>query len=149
MPDDAEELSQAEIEALLAQASELGAGKTQENEAENPAQASGTSVFEADAASVEPANLEGSKPRDRIMSEDEALDVLGDVPIDISIELGRVKLSIGELIELRSGAVLALDRLVGEPVDILANGTLIARGEVVVLNDYYSVRVAEIVNEGD
>ncbi|MBN1809617.1 MAG: flagellar motor switch protein FliN [Planctomycetes bacterium] len=81
------------------------------------------------------------------MTADEASEVLGDVPVEISIELGRVKLTIGELMDLRRGAVVDLDRLAGEPVDVLANGTVVARGEVVLVNDYYSVRITDIVDE--
>jgi flagellar motor switch protein FliN/FliY len=70
---------------------------------------------------------------------------LKDVELDLRIELGRTELLIEEVIKLREGSVVALDKLAGDPVDILANGRLIARGEVLVLNDNFCVRIAEIL----
>ena len=73
------------------------------------------------------------------------LTVLDDVDLDLRIELGRTEMLIDEVVGLREGSVVALDKLAGDPVDILANGRLIARGEVLVLNDNFCVRVAEIL----
>ena len=65
--------------------------------------------------------------------------------LDLHIELGRAELLIDEVLSLREGAVVPLDKMAGDPVDIVVNGRLIARGEVLVLNDNFCVRVAEIV----
>ena len=73
------------------------------------------------------------------------LNHLKDVELDLRIELGRTELLIEEVLKLREGSVVALDKLAGDPVDILVNGRLIARGEVLVLNDNFCVRVAEIL----
>ena len=73
------------------------------------------------------------------------LNALKDVELDLRIELGRTELLIEEVLKLREGSVVALDKLAGDPVDILVNGRLIARGEVLVLNDNFCVRVAEIL----
>ncbi len=70
---------------------------------------------------------------------------LKDVELDLRIELGRTELLIEEVLKLREGSVVALDKLAGDPVDILVNGRLIARGEVLVLNDNFCVRIAEIL----
>lgn len=70
---------------------------------------------------------------------------LKDVELDLRIELGRTELLIEEVLKLREGSVVALDKLAGDPVDILVNGRLVARGEVLVLNDNFCVRVAEIL----
>jgi flagellar motor switch protein FliN len=70
---------------------------------------------------------------------------LQDVELDVRIELGRTELLIDEVVKLREGSVVPLDKLAGDPVDILVNGRLIARGEVLVLNDNFCVRVAEIL----
>jgi flagellar motor switch protein FliN len=70
---------------------------------------------------------------------------LEDVELDLRIELGRTELLIEEVLQLREGTVVPLDKLAGDPVDILVNGRLIARGEVLVLNDNFCVRVAEIL----
>lgn len=73
------------------------------------------------------------------------LQALQDVELDLRIELGRTELLIDEVLQLKEGSVVPLNKLAGDPVDILVNGRLIARGEVLVLNDNFCVRVAEIV----
>ena len=75
-----------------------------------------------------------------------SLGALDDVELELQIELGRAELLIEEVLALREGAVVPLDKLAGDPVDILVNGRLLARGEVLVLNDNFCVRVAEIVS---
>jgi flagellar motor switch protein FliN/FliY len=81
-------------------------------------------------------------------SADEALrlESLQDVELDVRIELGRTELLIDEVLRLKEGSVVPLDKLAGDPVDILVNGRLVARGEVLVLNDNFCVRVAEILS---
>lgn len=74
-----------------------------------------------------------------------SLESLHDVELDLCIELGRTELLIEEVLRLKEGAVVPLDKLAGDPVDILVNGRLVARGEVLVLNDNFCVRVAEIL----
>ncbi len=73
------------------------------------------------------------------------LSALQDVELDLRIELGRTELLIEEVLQLREGSVVPLNKLAGDPVDILVNGRLVARGEVLVLNDNFCVRIAEIV----
>ena len=73
------------------------------------------------------------------------LDLLRDVQLDLKIELGRTHMHLDEVLKLKQGAVVTLDKLAGDPVDIYANGRLIARGEVLVLNDNFCVRVAELI----
>ncbi len=77
------------------------------------------------------------------------LSMLQDVELDLRIELGRTELMIEEVVALAAGSVVPLDKLAGDPVDILVNGRLIARGEVLVLNDNFCVRVAEILTPQD
>ncbi len=74
-----------------------------------------------------------------------ALSNLKDVELDLRIELGRTELLIEDVLKLREGSVVALDKLAGDPVDVLVNGRLVARGEVLVLNDNFCVRIAEIL----
>ena len=84
---------------------------------------------------------------DAIASDDEInLDVILDVPVDISMEIGRTKLSIRHLLKLNQGSVIELDRLAGEPMDVLVNGTLIAHGEVVVVNDKFGIRLTDVIS---
>ncbi len=77
-------------------------------------------------------------------SSEQSFDLLLDVPLKISVELGGTKLRIQELLDLGQGSILELDRMAGEPVDILVNGRAIALGEMVVLNERYAVRVVSI-----
>ncbi|NOQ78409.1 MAG: flagellar motor switch protein FliN [Gammaproteobacteria bacterium] len=74
------------------------------------------------------------------------LDVILDVPVDISMEIGRTKISIRNLLKLNQGSVIELDRLAGEPMDVLVNGTLIAHGEVVVVNDKFGIRLTDVIS---
>lgn len=74
-----------------------------------------------------------------------SMDLLHDVDLDLKIELGRANMHLDEVLKLRKGSVVALEKLAGDPVDVYVNGRLIARGEVLVLNDNFCVRVAELV----
>jgi flagellar motor switch protein FliN/FliY len=78
-------------------------------------------------------------------TENATLDLLRDVELDLKIELGRTHMYLEDVLRLSKGAVVPLDRLAGDPVDIFVNGRLIARGEVLILNDNFCVRVAELV----
>jgi len=77
------------------------------------------------------------------------IDIILDVPLDISVELGKTKKSIKEILELGPGSIIQLDRLAGEPVDLLVNGKLIAKGEVVVIDENYGIRISAIVSPID
>lgn len=74
------------------------------------------------------------------------IDLLLDISLQVTVELGRAKMKIADILALRNGSVIELDRLAGEPADILVNGTLIARGEVVVVDEKFGVRVIEVVS---
>jgi flagellar motor switch protein FliN/FliY len=78
-------------------------------------------------------------------TETATFDLIRDVELDLEIELGRTHMYLEDVLKLRKGAVVSLDKLAGDPVDIYVNGRLIARGEVLVLNDNFCVRVAELV----
>lgn len=94
------------------------------------------------AAPFELESFEQATPADAAAG---VLNSLQDVELDVRIELGRAELLIEDVKKLRDGSVVPLDKLAGDPVDILVNGRLIARGEVLVLNDNFCVRVAEIL----
>ena len=70
---------------------------------------------------------------------------LSDVPVDLTVEIGRTRLTVGETLELRQGSIVSLDRMAGEPVDLLVNGTPIARGEVVVIDEQFGLRLTEVL----
>lgn len=77
------------------------------------------------------------------------LDVLLDIPVTLQLEIGRAKVSIRSLLSYTQGSVVEMDRLAGEPLDLLVNGTLIAHGEVVVINDKFGVRLTDVVSPQD
>jgi flagellar motor switch protein FliN len=70
---------------------------------------------------------------------------LSAVPVDLSVEMGRTRMTVGETLELRQGSIITLNRMAGEPVDLLVNGTPIARGEVVVIDEQFGLRVTEVL----
>lgn len=72
-------------------------------------------------------------------------DMIMDIPVELTVELGRTKISIRNLLQLAHGSVVELDGLAGEPMDVLINGTLIAQGEVVVVNDKFGIRLTDII----
>jgi flagellar motor switch protein FliN len=79
------------------------------------------------------------------MNDERRLDVLMNVALGVSVELGRCSLRLGELLKLGSGAVVELDRRAGAPIDLFVNGKLIARGEIVAVDDRYGVRLTEVL----
>jgi flagellar motor switch protein FliN/FliY len=72
-----------------------------------------------------------------------------DIPLEVSVELGRTRLLIRDILELGPGSIIELDKIAGEPVDLFANGMLVARGEVVVIDDNFGVRVTEIITAAE
>jgi flagellar motor switch protein FliN len=102
-----------------------------------------------DAPLVQEATSQSPENKEPKRSEDFDLDHLLDIPLEIKVELGRTRIQIQELLNLSPGSAVKLVRLEGEPVDILANDTLIARGEVVVQNEKYGIRVTEITTRMD
>jgi flagellar motor switch protein FliN/FliY len=81
--------------------------------------------------------------------EDTGLEILLDIPLEVSVELGRVKMVVKDVIDLGSGSIVEIDKAAGEPVDVMVNGRLVARGEVVVIEDNFGVRITEILSPAD
>jgi flagellar motor switch protein FliN/FliY len=92
------------------------------------------------------ANNEAAK---RGSNEDVNLDVILDVPVTISMEIGRTQVNIRNLLQLNQGSVVELDRLAGEPMDVLVNGTLVAHGEVVVVNEKFGIRLTDVISPSE
>ena len=92
-----------------------------------------------------PAPSNGSADQQDIHS----LDRVMDIPLVVSVELGRTKMLIGELLQLEEGSILELSKLAGEPLDVLVHGKLVARGEAVVVNDKFGVRLTDIVSPSE
>jgi flagellar motor switch protein FliN/FliY len=99
----------------------------------------------AEAAPFQELQADAAAPADNEVS----LDAILDVPITISMEIGRTKINIRNLLQLNQGSVVELDRLAGEPMDVLVNGTLIAQGEVVVVNEKFGIRLTDIISPSD
>lgn len=86
---------------------------------------------------------------DTLLDAEKNLDVILDIPVSVSMEIGRTRLPIRNLLRLNQGSVVELDRLAGEPLDVLVNGTLIAHGEVVVVNDKYGIRLTDVISPAE
>ena len=82
-------------------------------------------------------------------SGDVKLDVILDIPVTIAMEIGRTRLNIRNLLQLNQGSVVELDRMAGEPMDVLVNGTLVAHGEVVVVNEKFGIRLTDVISPAD
>lgn len=96
--------------------------------------------------SVQAAPLEDLKPG-AIRSDAPAnLEAILDIPVTLSVQIGATKISIRNLLQLNQGSVVELDRLAGEPLDVLVNGTLVAHGEVVVVNEKFGIRLTDVVS---
>ena len=96
---------------------------------------------------VHPIQFMPLTPEMPSMDHGHGIELLMDVALEVSVELGRSHMSIGEILALRTGSVIELDKLAGEPVDVSVNGTLIARGEVVVVDEKFGVRITEVVSK--
>lgn len=99
--------------------------------------------------SVQPAAFSQLQPVSITENEARNLNMLFDIPLNVTVELGRTKRSVKEILELTTGSILELDKLAGEPVEILINSKLIAKGEVVVIDENFGVRVTDIVSKSD
>ena len=98
---------------------------------------------------VQPAVFSNFEPYQLQESEARNLDMLMDIPLQVTVELGRTKRSVKEILELSPGSIIELDKLAGEPVDILVNNRPVARGEVVVIDENFGVRVTDIISKSD
>ena len=139
MSDDTENKSEGEenvsddwAAAMVEQAEE----ESKESENETP-----------DAETVDFDELENtSNPKD---ADNPDLDVILDIPVTISMEVGGTSITIRNLLQLNQGSVVELDRLAGEPLDVLVNGTLIAHGEVVVVNEKFGIRMTDVISPSE
>ncbi|NIE78570.1 flagellar motor switch protein FliN [Pantoea sp. Tr-811] len=89
------------------------------------------------------------KPNENVSLEGPNLDVILDIPVSISMEVGSTEINIRNLLQLNQGSVIELDRLAGEPLDVLVNGTLIAHGEVVVVNEKFGIRLTDVISPSE
>ena len=105
----------------------------------------------APVAAAQPApifsNLSGAGGAPPVAAHD--IDLVLDIPVQLTVELGRTKISIRNILQLAQGSVVELDGLAGEPMDVLVNGCLIAQGEVVVVNDKFGIRLTDIITPSE
>ena len=112
-------------------------------------------LLAADAASSSSNRLPmeefGSVPKNNepVSLDGPNLDVILDIPVSISMEVGSTDINIRNLLQLNQGSVIELDRLAGEPLDVLVNGTLIAHGEVVVVNEKFGIRLTDVISPSE
>ena len=95
------------------------------------------------------AQFDALQPDAALDARDLNLDVILDVPVALSLEVGRTRMPIRSLLQLNRGSVIELERGAGEPLDVYVNGTLIAHGEVVVINDRFGVRLTDVVSPSE
>jgi flagellar motor switch protein FliN/FliY len=105
-----------------------------------PAEAGAAAGADAGAAGSSDAKKAGATPTVQ------SLDFILDIPLKVSVELGRTRMSIREILELGQGSVIELSKLAGEPLEILVNEKLVARGEVVVVNEKFGIRLTDIIS---
>jgi flagellar motor switch protein FliN/FliY len=111
-------------------------------------QAERTPAFNAPPpTAVHPVQFMPLTPEVPVNDRSHGIELLMDVALEVSVELGRSHMPIGDILALRTGSVIELDKLAGEPVDVSVNGTLIARGEVVVVDEKFGVRITEVVSK--
>jgi flagellar motor switch protein FliN/FliY len=89
------------------------------------------------------------EPPRSLNSTDVNLDVILDVPVTLSMEVGRTRIPIRNLLQLNQGSVVELDRAAGEPLDVFVNGTLVAHGEVVVVNEKFGIRLTDVISPSE
>lgn len=97
-------------------------------------------------ANAKAAPMEELRDDGRTLASNDKLDVILDIPVTLSMEVGRTQIPIRNLLQLNQGSVVELDRMAGEPLDVLVNGTLIAHGEVVVVNEKFGIRLTDVMS---
>lgn len=109
-------------------------------------QAAGEAPGQDAAQNVEAAPLQNLQPEAQSGDSGANLETILDIPVTLSVRIGETRISIKNLLQLNQGSVVDLERLAGEPLDVLVNNTLVAHGEVVVVNEKYGIRLTDIVS---
>ena len=104
---------------------------------------------EAPASAAQTMDLDEFREAPKANHGGQDLDTILDIPVNISMEVGSTSITIRNLLQLNQGPVIELDRLAGEPLDVLVNGTLIAHGEVVVVNEKFGIRMTDVVSPSE
>lgn len=125
------------------------AAMAEQEAAEESEEAKAAPEEQAPAAKAASSDIFRPLSPDNGTSQARELEMIMDIPVKLTVELGRTKLTIKQLLELAQGSVIELEGLAGEPMDILINGYLIAQGEVVVVEDKYGIRITEIITPSE
>ena len=135
----------------LAEAGDVPDANPDETAEAEPEPEQSDSAGETDAPEVKPASLDPLEDTSVSSSTDKEinLDVILDVPVEVSMEIGSTRMNIRNLLQLNQGSVVELDRLAGEPLNVKVNGTLIAHGEVVVVNEKFGIRLTDIISPAE
>ncbi len=112
-------------------------------------QKTGGGQYAGGYSAAEFPSLDEARQKPNSSLDEVKLDVILDVPVTLSLEIGRTKINIRNLLQLNQGSVVELDRFAGEPMDVLVNGTLVAHGEVVVVNDKFGIRLTDIISPSE
>lgn len=148
MSTDSEAGNTPSAEADMADA--WAAALEEQNEAPASAGAGAGNAAQAGAAArAQPMHPEDFSSLESPIAPDVNLNMVLDVPVTIAMEIGRTRISIRNLLQLNQGSVVELDRLAGEPLDVLVNGTLIAHGEVVVVNEKFGIRLTDVISPSE
>ncbi|MCR4554866.1 MAG: flagellar motor switch protein FliN [Succinivibrionaceae bacterium] len=134
--------------AALSEQAEAEKKAAEEPPAESDDHDDRSHLLDASGADVETVPLENfGEPAPISKEEKRRLDSILDIPVVISMEVGRSQISIRNLLQLNQGSVVELERVAGEPLDVMVNGTLIAHGEVVVVNDKFGIRLTDVISQ--
>ena len=117
--------------------------------AEQAGAAPSGAAHDADESQYEKAQFNELQNENKAGREDINLEVILDIPVTLSVEIGRTRQTIRNLLQLNQGSVVEMDRLAGEPMDVLVNGTLIAHGEVVVVNEKFGIRLTDVISAAE
>lgn len=147
---DAQAMPDFDIDALANEVAQSSDDAALADEWAAAMEESGDFPGEDEELEVEPQQLEKlSNDAPKRMDVGPELDVILDIPVRISMEVGSTQIPIRNLLQLNQGSVVELDRLAGEPLDVLVNGTLIAHGEVVMVNDKFGIRLTDVVSQSE
>jgi len=157
---DGQELSEdeklaAEWEAAMEETGDEGAEESRGDEWAQAMEEAGEKGKEAGEGAKSSVRTAPMEEFDEVSMETQGsgpppdLDVILDIPVSISMEVGNTQIPIRNLLQLNQGSVIELDRLAGEPLDVLVNGTLIAHGEVVMVNEKFGIRLTDVISPGE
>jgi len=132
-----------------AMADEWSEALDEQAEQEEPGSEAEESTVDSNTESAQFQQLQDDRSGGAVGEAEVNLDGILDIPVTISMEIGRTNINIRNLLQLNQGSVVELDRLAGEPMDVLVNGTLIAQGEVVVVNEKFGIRLTDVISPSE